>query len=252
MVQQCAAVLLGIFATAANRVSVRACVRMRACHPEHDKGQFQPTLPLNFKSIRAVQQRYSTSEPRKAHIHRNACVPPFQLATPPGFQVNHIPKGNLVCMYIYINALVLRIGKLFFSGSGRLLALLAAGRARGARVHYGASLGPGRAPWRVLWEFKVASWPFFTRSLLFATPRRPGPWKPHNFSYSLCCCCITRSLQHSSSLPCGSHGTTAVAHQALPFVTATDGAYVYVCAMIHAQRNRNEHMILNNAVQFLG
>ena len=28
--------------------------------------------------------------------HRNGCVSPFQLATPPGFQVNNIPKGNLV------------------------------------------------------------------------------------------------------------------------------------------------------------
>ena len=27
-------------------------------------------------------------------------APPFQLATPPGFQVNHIPKGNLVNTYV--------------------------------------------------------------------------------------------------------------------------------------------------------
>ena len=44
---------------------------------------------------RTAAAAYNTSEPRKAHIHRNACVPPFQLAAPPGFQVNHIPKGNL-------------------------------------------------------------------------------------------------------------------------------------------------------------
>ena len=30
--------------------------------------------------------------------YRNACVPPFQLATPSGFQVNNIPKGNLVLL----------------------------------------------------------------------------------------------------------------------------------------------------------
>ena len=42
------------------------------------------------------QQRFNTSEPRNAHIHRNACVHPLQLATTPGFQVNHIPKGILV------------------------------------------------------------------------------------------------------------------------------------------------------------
>ena len=36
------------------------------------------------------------SEPRNAHIQRNVCVPPFQLATPPGVQVNRMPKGSLV------------------------------------------------------------------------------------------------------------------------------------------------------------
>ena len=37
---------------------------------------------------------------------------------------------------------------------------------------------------------------------------------------------ITPSLKLSSSLFGGGHGTTAVAHQAPPFVTATDGASV--------------------------
>ena len=36
------------------------------------------------------------------------------------------------------------------------LALSAAAHAEGPRVHYGASLAPGRAPWRVLWTFKAA------------------------------------------------------------------------------------------------
>ena len=43
--------------------------------------------------------------------------------------------------------------------------------------------------------------------------------------------CITPSLQLSSSLLCDSPRTTAVAHQALPFVTATDGASA--CACVH-------------------
>ena len=34
------------------------------------------------------------------------------------------------------------------------LALSAAGPAGGTPVHHGASVGPGRAPWRVLWAFK--------------------------------------------------------------------------------------------------
>ena len=50
------------FEPTSNGASVRACVRsMWAFHPERNQGQFQSTLPLNFKSIRAVQQRYSSS-----------------------------------------------------------------------------------------------------------------------------------------------------------------------------------------------
>ena len=73
-----------------------------------------------------------------------------------------------------------------------------------------------------------ASWLTFT-GLLSSTPSRPGTWKPHNSSNSLCCCCIAPSLQLSSPLLCGSHGTTAVAYQTLLFVTTTDGASVCAC-----------------------
>ena len=45
---------------------------------------------------------------------------------------------------------------IFLSGLGSLLALSTAGHARDPRVHHGARVGPGRAPWRVLWAFKVA------------------------------------------------------------------------------------------------
>ena len=62
----------------------------------------------------------------------------------------------------------------------------------------------------------------------------------------LCRICITPSLQLSSSLLCDSHGATAVAHQALPFSTATDDASA--CAGEHAMfsvfgGNRNEHAV---------
>ena len=68
---------------------------------KHNEGQVQPALPLNFKSIRAVQQRCNSScsgtTPVKlaalVHIHRNARVPPFQLATPPGLQAP--PEGDV-------------------------------------------------------------------------------------------------------------------------------------------------------------
>ena len=52
---------------------------------------------------------------------------------------------------------------------------------------------------------------------------------------------ITPSPNLSSSLLCGSHGTTAVAHQAFPFVMATDGAYqcVFLCAMLPVDLGSN-------------
>ena len=46
---------------------------------------------------------------------------------------------------------------LFSGDRGYFLALSAAAHAGGSSVHHGASLGPGRAPWRVLWAFKVAT-----------------------------------------------------------------------------------------------
>ena len=46
---------------------------------------------------------------------------------------------------------------MLFSGPlGSFLAHSAAGNAGGAPVHYGSSLCPGRAPWRVLWVFEIA------------------------------------------------------------------------------------------------
>ena len=59
--------------------------------------------------------------------------------------------------------------------------------------------------------------------------------------------CITPSFKLSSSLLCGSHGATAVAHQALPFVTATDGASE--CACERHVSYRNEHILLSREGQ---
>ena len=66
----------------------------------------------------------------------------------------------------------------------------------------------------------------------FATPSRAGPWNPPQIQlYALLLAAIiTPPLKLSIPLLCGSHGTTAVAHQAPPVVTATDGALsVFVC-----------------------
>ena len=72
--------------------------------------------------------------------------------------------------------------------------------------------------------------------------------EPHIFAFYFVLCflllyhvCVTPSLKLSSSLLCGSYGTTAVAHQALSFVAATDGASVRACAC-HVSY-RNEHII---------
>ena len=56
--------------------------------------------------------------------------------------------------------------------------------------------------------------------------------------------CITPSFKLLSSLLFDSHGTTAVAHHALLFVTGTDGASVCACVMLPVDvGNRNEHVV---------
>ena len=59
--------------------------------------------------------------------------------------------------YFYVpKCFIFNICTLFYGARGSFLALSAAGHAGGPPVRHGASLGPGRAPWRVLWVFKVA------------------------------------------------------------------------------------------------
>ena len=96
-----------IFGTATNDSSLCVCACARVCmwaailntatrddSNAHTSFEFQKH-PRGTAATQQQQQRYTTGEPRKAHIHRNACVLPLQLATLPGFQVNHISKGNL-------------------------------------------------------------------------------------------------------------------------------------------------------------
>ena len=80
----------------------------------------------------------------------------FQLATPPGFHVSHIPKGNLVHIYIY-KCVFLALQHFFlFRPPVFPRALGSVARREPARTPH-ASLGPGRGPWHVPWGFKVAS-----------------------------------------------------------------------------------------------
>ena len=88
------------------------------------------------------------------HVHGIACVPPLQLATPPGSQVYDIRKGNLALLCR--NAFFLHIGLFFSSSRGSFLVLSAPGHAGSPPEVHGASLDPGRGLWHVLWGFKIA------------------------------------------------------------------------------------------------
>ena len=87
-----------LLVTDTNGASVCACVYVG--HPGQNEGRSQPTHSLSTAAAAQQQQQwYITSESRKTPLHRNACVPSFQLVTPPGVQVEHIPKGNLAYTY---------------------------------------------------------------------------------------------------------------------------------------------------------
>ncbi|CAM9225965.1 unnamed protein product, partial [Laminaria digitata] len=70
-----------------------------------------------------------------------------------------------------------------FSGRESFLALSAAGHAGGPRVHYGACLSPGRAPWRVLWASKIARAGPFSRDRFPPSQSQAGRWKPKQKNY---------------------------------------------------------------------
>lgn len=112
--------------------------------------------------------------------------------------------------------------------AGCFLALTAAGHTGGPRVHYGASLRPGRPLLHVLWAFSVTWAGSFSWDSRSATPSHPGP-DPAIPAFLRSAAAITPFLQLSSSQLCGSHDTTEVAHQAPPFATATAGAPVCAC-----------------------
>ena len=57
-----------------------------------------------------------------------------------------------------------------FAGRGFFLALPVAGHAGAPPIHYAAGLGPGQAPWRVIWTSKVARADFLARNRV--PPRR--------------------------------------------------------------------------------
>ena len=75
------------------------------------------------------------------------------------------------------------------SGRGFFHALSAPGNAEGPPAHHGTSVSPPRAPWRVLWAFKVAkSGKKQSRSRLPRSSSRPRQWKTSTSAVLLHCC----------------------------------------------------------------
>lgn len=76
----------------------------------------------------------------------------------------------------------------------------ASGWARRSSARTGACLGPDRVPCRMLWAFKVVQTGYF-QGIGFRDdePRRTMETPQFHLIY-LCCCCITPSLELSSSL----------------------------------------------------
>ena len=132
--------------------------------------------------------------------HDTKCVT-FELLLHAGFVADEIWGDMLepARMYLYKMHFFLHICKLLSGGRGSFLALSAAAHAGGRRY-----VPPRRAS-----QDHGKPTTFVFLSLLLDHVSR-----------------ITQSLKLPSSLLCGSHGTTAFAHLALPFVTATDGASV--------------------------
>ena len=138
-----------LLVTTTNGASVCACV----CRPEHNLNDSIPQfLWISKAPEQHIKQRYNICD---AAVHGIACVPPLQLVTPPGSQVYHIAKGNLVLLCTKRTIYAHR--HFFFSSCrGSFLVLSVAGHPGVSRVHCGASPGPGRGLWHVLWGFKVA------------------------------------------------------------------------------------------------
>ena len=76
------------------------------------------------------------------HISRNACVPPFQLVTPPELKATTSRRGTLhVCRYVP-NQLFLYISHVFCSGRGSFLAPSAVRHTGGPPVRWAQVWAP--------------------------------------------------------------------------------------------------------------
>ena len=119
------------------------------------------------------------------------------------------------CSYISTKYFLLHVCIPCSSGRGSFPALSAAGQAGDPGVHHGASVGPGRAPWRTLWAIKKSrDWAgIHGIALRLDKPRRTMENPKYNtfavLSAAASVSCITPSLKLSSSLLGGSQGTSS-------------------------------------------
>ena len=178
----------------------------------------------------------TTANLTQAHIHtsRNACVPPFQLATPafPLFNLRHPrdsnrphPEGKPCTTYVQ-NALFFAYRQPFLSGRGSSLALSAARHSGPAGLYTTRKTWPGPVA-RALGVQSRGELALFAGSLSAEPePTRPGsPWKPPKCHFFvLRSAAVYQYLLRTSTTPAlthliilrHSHGTTAAALQAFP------------------------------------
>ena len=118
--------------------------------------------------------------------------------------------------------------KLLSSGRWSFLAVSAAGHAGGLPVHEGASAGPGRAPWHVLWAFEVAEFWQVTTGSLSAEPEPSKTIENPNISLFAPRATYGRTLASRFPRSCSDGHCSACADQ---YYACVDIAYAYVCCV---------------------
>ena len=119
-----------------------------------DRYQYSSSVPHNNGTYHKQHSQRQQRRPRQQQqqhekIFMTNTLALYWYTTVYSTSSYHYSIYQCVCVFFYICAL--------FSGArGSFVALPAAGHEGDQPVHHGASLGPGRAPWRVLWAFKDA------------------------------------------------------------------------------------------------
>ena len=121
---------------------------------------------------------------------------------------------------------------IYVPATGLFLALSAMRGAGGPPLHDGADLDTSWGSGCVFSAFKAEESWLCLRDRFPPSKTQAEQWTSNNLSFLFCCWCImyiSHGLSKPSSPLCGSRGTTVVAPQVLPPVTATDGASMCTC-----------------------